>query len=702
MGILTPLFLAGLAGLALPLILHLVRRTPKGKQQFSSLMFLSPTPPRLTRRSRLDQVLLLLLRLAALALLAFAFARPFFRENSILAITDLQQRRVAILLDTSASMRRGDLWTQAIQTAEKELAELAPHDDVALYTFADRLQTVVRFASPGNATSAAPIDVVKQALKKLQPGWAAGDMGIAITALATEIDSANDVAQSQAVPQLIVISDFQQGNRVDVLQGFEWPQDVRVIPRPLALKQTNNATLRFLDPEAETPEDELRVRVSNAADSSQDQFFVRWSSAEAPNATADVVAVYVPPGQSRIVRLPRPRNNLLADRIVLRGDAHDFDNAFYVVPPRQQHISLVYLGSDAVDDSQGLQYYLRLATADDPLRQVEINVVAVDSPFPNDVRPQVVVASTALSSAQRSQIQGFVEKGGALILVPADHAAANSLSPFFADLELLAAKPNRNEKDFQLLGEIDFSNPLFLPFANPRYNDFTRIHFWQHRAVKLLPESKTHVLARFDNGDPWLIETTLGKGRVWAFTSGWQPDESQLAVSSKFLPLIGNLLDQACGASRALASTVVNAAVPLPRERHTELQIQTPSGVELKVDADAADFRETAEPGIYRATGEQQEFRFAVNVAASESDTSPLAIEQLEQLGLKIGRTATQAERLHRERQRRDTELESRQQFWRWLMVGCLSLLILETWWAARASQAANMRAAQAPTEAVS
>ena len=67
MGILAPLFLAGLAGLSIPLILHLVRRTPKGRQQFSSLMFLASTPPRLTRRSRLDQVLLLLMRLAALA-----------------------------------------------------------------------------------------------------------------------------------------------------------------------------------------------------------------------------------------------------------------------------------------------------------------------------------------------------------------------------------------------------------------------------------------------------------------------------------------------------------------------------------------------------------------------------------------------------------------------------------------------------------
>jgi hypothetical protein len=211
--------------------------------------------------------------------------------------------------------------------------------------------------------------------------------------------------------------------------------------------------------------------------------------------------------------------------------------------------------------------------------------------------------------------------------------------------------------------------------------------------VKLPAETNIRVLARFDNGDPWLLETSLGKGRVWALTSGWQPDDSQLAVSSKFLPLIGNLLDQACGASRALASGVVNSPVALPRERAAELLVQSPSGEKAKVPTEATEFRETNEPGIYQALSGQQDFRFAVNVAPSESDTTPMPVEQLEQLGLKIGQSVTAAERLHRERQRRDTELESRQQFWRWLIVGCLSILILETWWAARASSlsAANV-----------
>ena len=53
MGLLAPLYLVGLLAIGVPIILHLIRRTPQGKQMFSTLMFLTPSPPRLTKRSRL-------------------------------------------------------------------------------------------------------------------------------------------------------------------------------------------------------------------------------------------------------------------------------------------------------------------------------------------------------------------------------------------------------------------------------------------------------------------------------------------------------------------------------------------------------------------------------------------------------------------------------------------------------------------------
>ena len=84
MSFLAPFYLAGIFAISLPILFHLIRRTPKGRTTFSSLMFLKPSPPRLTRRSRLEHILLLCLRALILILLALAFARPFFRtqENS--------------------------------------------------------------------------------------------------------------------------------------------------------------------------------------------------------------------------------------------------------------------------------------------------------------------------------------------------------------------------------------------------------------------------------------------------------------------------------------------------------------------------------------------------------------------------------------------------------------------------------------------
>ena len=57
-------------------------------------------------------------------------------------------------------------------------------------------------------------------------------------------------------------------------------------------------------------------------------------------------------------------------------------------------------------------------------------------------------------------------------------------------------------------------------------------------------------------------------------------------------------------------------------------------------------------------------------------------MEQLDQLGVKTGTALTRAERLDRIRQQRDTELESRQKIWRWLLVGALGVLVVETYWA--------------------
>lgn len=690
MGILAPLFFAALAGIALPVVFHLIRRTPTGRQPFSSLMFLSPTPPRLTRRSRLDQLLLLLLRVTAFGLLAFAFARPFLRETSLLSLNDLPRRRVAILLDASASMRRADLWPQAIAVAQKQVDELAPHDDIALFTFSDRLESVVPFpAKDVQTASVTAAQIVRERLGKLEPTCASGDLGKALSTIASELDAASDVRQSLVEPQLVVVSDFQAGNRMDALQGYEWPDRVRLVPKPVTAARTTNASLKLVVSNDSAPGDPPRVRIANAADSKEDQFFLRWSNETTTTSKDSETAVYVPPGQTRVVRVPRPTAGAPTDRIILRGDDHDFDNTCFVVPPLQQKLEILFVGADKDDDPQGFLYYLRLAVSGDPLRDVKLSTAKGENlgAFAEPVPSLVVVAAPLTTNALQS-LRQYVETGGSLLLLAAEREVAESLPALMEGVELRSS-PVAAKDDFALLSDIDFAHPLFAPFANPRYNDFTRIHFWRHQRLAIKPTETTHIVARFDDGSPWLLERRLGKGKIWALSSGWRPDDSQLAVSSKFVPLIGSLIDQASGAVRESADVVVNQSVPFSRDNRDAVVVENPRGEKVTV-AGTSEFQATSLPGIYRATAGKDSFRFAVNLAPAESETAPIAMDQLRQFGVRIGADATKSERLQRFRQARDVELEGRQQVWRWLLAGCMLILIAETFLAGRVARVAT------------
>ena len=85
-----------------------------------------------------------------------------------------------------------------------------------------------------------------------------------------------------------------------------------------------------------------------------------------------------------------------------------------------------------------------------------------------------------------------------------------------------------------------------------------------------------------------------------------------------------------------------------------------------------------------------------MNLAAEESKTAPLAMEQLEQLGVpfKPVPVATPEQIAKREAQLKATELESHQKLWRWLIAATLVILIVETWVAARLSRRAAVMTA--------
>lgn len=704
MGLLAPLYLAGLAALSLPLVLHLIRRTPRGRQVFSSLMFLSPSPPRLTRRSRLDHILLLIMRLAALALLAFAFARPFLRESAMLPLDSLTSRRVVILLDTSASMRRGDLWPQAVKKVETVLKDLGPKDDVALFTFDEQPHPVVGFADNAGEPTSGKADLIRQRLRTLAPSWRSTDLAGAMVAVAGELESTTDEAQLAAERQLVVVTDLASGSQIDALQGYKWPESVPVVMEAVSPKRPSNAAIQLLTDDEDTAAAEPRVRVTNAANSASDQFSIGWQSTSnqvAGQKSEAAMSAYVPAGQSRVIRLPKPTDEALFDRIVLSGDDDEFDNTFYGVPPVAQQVNVVWFGDETSDDTASPRYYFELAVADDSLRKIDIEQCKPDPAWRLDPtkRPALIVATAGLPAQIGDSLLTYLTAGGMLLVVLGDDRNLATLASLIDDITL-EEPPATGESDsthvpatldhrkYSLLGEIDFTHPIFAGFANPRYSDFTKIHFWRHRVVSIKQPGATRVVARFDNGDPAILERTIGAGRVLILTSGWQPDESQLALSSKFVPIVHAILDLACGSPLRAANLTVGQPIPLPVRRTSQsFAVEKPDRTQLALAGDAGTFDGADQPGVYHLRLDSEDYPFAVNLASAESNTAPMDPERLEQLGVRFANQRTRADRAAALRQQRDTELESHQQLWRWLIVGAIGLLIVESWLAGRTSR---------------
>jgi hypothetical protein len=694
MGFLAPLYIAGLLAIGLPILFHLIRRTPHGRQPFSSLMFLSTSPPRLTRRSRLTHILLLILRAAAFTLLAFAFARPFFHRSADLDVFKSSGRRLAILVDTSASMRRENLWDQAKNQVDQVLRDASPADEVALFLFDRQARAAFTFDEWNSSNPSQRADLLRARLAAASPTWAPTKVG---DALASVADQLAEVDGGKRGPdklgrQIVLISDLQQGGHVEALQGHQWPDNVLLEVRPVAARQATNAAVQFVkqgSPESdERPDARLRVRVSNQAGSAREQFALAWADEHGPLAGVEPLKIYVPPGRNQIVRVPWPPAGRQADRLVLSGDDCDFDNTLYVVQPRTESVRVLHLGDDDPDDTKGLLYYLNSAAVATPRRKVDL-VSRKSSQSMTDadlLDARLVVVTSVPANDRAERVRRFAQSGGEVLWVLRDVAGAGALAKAVGIEKLEATEATG---DYALVSRVDLEHPLFAPFADSRFADFTKIHFWHHRSVKLPESAGARVIGWFDGGDPFLFEKPIGTGRIIVATSGWHPADGQLALSTKFVPLIDGLLRRRDAASVEAQYTVLEPiALPEVQQGQSAARSLTgPDGAKIELASGATTFDNADRPGIYKlaaggAGGDPTPL--AVNLPADESRTSPVPVEELERWGAKLGRKPPSDELVTRERRLRMIELENRQKLWRWLIVGVLGLLAAETTLAGR------------------
>jgi hypothetical protein len=363
-------------------------------------------------------------------------------------------------------------------------------------------------------------------------------------------------------------------------------------------------------------------------------------------------------------------------------------------------MTVLYIGSDRADDPAGLLYYLERVFHDTPRQSVRIvrpaarGVLAWEA----DQTPALIVLAGETTPENGRVLRKYVRDGGTVLNVLTGPGRAETLAALLDSTpwDVVEAPVDRDV----MLGAIAFDHPVFAPLAAAQFNDFTKIHFWKYRKVNMDSLGDARALARFENGDPAVVEKALGKGRLVVLASGWQPADSQLARSSKFVPLMTAWLLEASPRFLAQANYQVLDRVPLPAVENAVRGwvVRRPDGTTETLAPGSTLFTETDQPGVYSldtaansgpSPGARPGARpFVVNLDPSESKTAPLHVETLEQFGCKLANPARKLADQEHLRQMHNAELENRQQLWRWLILAVIGVLIMETWLAGRLAEA--------------
>ncbi len=677
MGLLTPLFLVGLAGLAVPVLLHLTRQERGKPVRFPSLMFLERMPVQEASRRRIRHWALLALRLAALALLVAAFARPFARDGGLAGVGGAGPEEIVLVLDQSYSMALAGHWEQAVSRAKEMAGELGPLDRVSLVAFAEAPHLLVR-SSP----SAAP---VLQALDTLETS----SLG---TRIAPALKLAGSVLEASRLGRrrVALFSDFQRaGWRPD--RDAALPEGTELQPVAIggAEAGADNLALAGLDLRREPGAGRERVRVRarvTAVAASQDRETRVTLSVDGTDV--ETVALSVPAGGGAPLAFapftlahPFTRGEVRLTDGVLEPD----NVLHFVASPgggpnvlvwdlRGTGESNLYLRG-ALESGGAEGFSTRITTAPPSAAQLDAAdlVVLNGAPVPG--------------GAAGDRLRAFVTGGGGLF------AALGERSPFAADqagfLPTTAGRVADAAREPRRLGFVDYDHPVFEAFRGPRSGDFSRTSFYRTRQVEA--NSGARALARFDDGSPALVEGRLGAGRILVWAGGLGRLWSDFPLQAVYLPFVhraarylgtrglspewhraGTTADLASLAEAAGAGSVSAGVVAM-----------APGGGSVPVDPEAP-LLFLGGQGIWeiRPPGRRPDrpMALAANVDLAESDLARLDMEEfvvaaggggaaLSASGTTAGDATVAA----------GEDFEERQGFWRYLLAGAFLMLASES-----------------------
>ena len=578
-----PWLLMGLAAVSLPIIAHLLSRRRFDVVAWGAMQFLNPSR-KTRRRLKLEELLLLLLRIGLITLLVLSTARPWIPGGWLSGYRSSGSRTVVLVIDGSNSMSRTDGVSTVHQTAIRRAAEflktLSTNDTVALIDARDQPRAVIE--SPLR-----DIRAVEQQLRSLPaPAGACAVQPALEKALAI-------LGRSSASAREILVFTDRQGNSWRSDQTAEWSRFDELIKLPavrprvwvvdasaqLSAPRRNLAVGKLeLSREITVPGFPLRLRTVVRNDSDTPVSVpVRLLLDNQPLA-GEVQSLTIPPRTETRIEfehaLRQEGFHLLSVEADTPDDAVTADNRSHAAVQVARSLPVLLVnGSPSAIPAERDTFFAELAFAStdagDPW--VATRVIDAAELRPDDLRNVAAIVFCnvdRLPPAAAAALPQFVAQGGGILVAcgsqttPESFAACFTLSGLLKPINALRnrqAPPQAKEP--VRVAPLSIQPGWLERFRSDPARSFLKTAFAEWTQLQIVPNTQQTppgtppanpanttapaalpgepvVLAQLTTGDPLLLEMPFGDGVALVLAAALDRSGSDLPTRSDYVPFL--------------------------------------------------------------------------------------------------------------------------------------------------------------------
>lgn len=689
-----PWLLAGLALAAVPIVIHLFFRRPHREVPWAATRFLLSATKKRAPRIRLEQWLLLALRVLLIVLVVLALARPNtgLPTNEDGRSTEDGSRQVVLVLDASYSMAHEARQTRCFDEAIEALVNVAESADAG-----DTFQ-LVRMSDVGErvviSEPSYQADVVANTLRNQQVsnGRAAPLAALRdVQALLANEDTTRSA-------EVVIASDFQQVDwQLAKPEAAELSRVIAEIGKratislfDASLGPAGNQVVTSLDFEGEVLRAGRPSRFSGT--------IAGYELASRQETRVDFYVDGVPSVTESLTLAPNQRTTVaFQDTLVepgphglelrLPADGLSVDNSRYLAVEVVEALRILLVaGVSGPPPEQASTYYLERALApgrpsSETGSKIGLSRAAVDSGFVPEVISATELARAPLhdynavvlanvgriTEREVDRLRTFAKNGGGVVIALGNQIRPDVYNRLVAMPPVIRHDGNDDEvRDIsqgllpvhfeEVVGDgehperaIPFStaeldHPISRPFLGNPGTGLESDFVLAYLRTSFDPSSSVRVALQYSTGDAAILTAPLGNGRVVLLTTSvglsWAGPWPQIGRS--YLPLMHEMVRYAAasGVDRHQLRVGDDLVWTLPnRVAGLTATVTDPGGrtTELPMTVTATGtelrYRETTKPGVYEVTANAPESRramFAVNVDPQEGNLQPLSTEALQ------------------------------------------------------------------------